>query len=501
MPIPANIEDLINGQIVEWERIEFKRGWNPVPILHTICALANDFNNWGGGYIIVGMDEQDGKPMLPPIGLQQNQIDPIQKNLLNLCYRLRPNYFPIVEPIAFQQKNILIIWAPGGSNRPYEAPESLTKDAHYFHYIRRLSSTVKTKAAERNELIAMANQTPFDDQINQRAQISALDQSLIQAYLKKVKSSLADQTLTLPFEQLCRNMNIVDGPNEDIHPKNVGLLFYNTTPETFIAGSRIEIVQFEDKVGDSFSEKVFDGPVHQQLYDVLEFMNSSVIEEKVHKVKGLAEAVRFTNYPLEALEESIVNAVYHKDYQENNPVEIRIFKNRIEILSYPGPLPPFNKDNLMTENIAARRYRNRRIGDFLKELRLTEGRGTGFPKIRKALKENGSPAPLFLTDDDRTFFQTTIYAHPLTDLKAVASALTEKNIHLLDFCQTARSRAEILKKLNLSNQTKNYQKQIVPLIERRFLKQTMPGSPTAPNQKYVVSITGKLLLENRKSQQ
>jgi len=126
MPIPANIEDLINGQIVEWERIEFKRGWNPVPILHTICALANDFNNWGGGYIIVGMDEQDGKPMLPPIGLQQNQIDPIQKNLLNLCYRLRPNYFPIVEPIAFQQKNILIIWAPGGSNRPYEAPESPT---------------------------------------------------------------------------------------------------------------------------------------------------------------------------------------------------------------------------------------------------------------------------------------------------------------------------------------------------------------------------------------
>jgi len=37
-----------------------------------------------------------------------------------------------------------------------------------------------------------------------------------------------------------------------------------------------------------------------------------------------------------------------------------------------------------------RRYRNRRIGEFLKELKLTEGRCTGIPKIRKALRENGS---------------------------------------------------------------------------------------------------------------
>ncbi|MDG6245013.1 MAG: hypothetical protein QCH31_11625 [Methanolobus sp.] len=52
---------------------------------------------------------------------------------------------------------------------------------------------------------------------------------------------------------------------------------------------------------------------------------------------------------------------------------VLLFTTRSGILSYPGPLPPLNKDNLMDENISSRRYRNRIIGDFLKELHLTEG--------------------------------------------------------------------------------------------------------------------------------
>ena len=60
----------------------------------------------------------------------------------------------------------------------------------------------------------------------------------------------------------------------------------------------------------------------------------------------------------------------------------------------------------------SRRYRNRRIGEFLKELHLTEGRNTGFQKIIRALKANGSPMPTFETDDARSYFLTTIGIHP-----------------------------------------------------------------------------------------
>lgn len=58
-----------------------------------------------------------------------------------------------------------------------------------------------------------------------------------------------------------------------------------------------------------------------------------------------------------------------------------------------------------------RRYRNRRIGDFLKELHLVEGRNTGIPTAIREIKKNGSPLPIFLTDEDRTFFSVIIPIH------------------------------------------------------------------------------------------
>lgn len=54
MPLPINVNDLLHGKAVEWERLEFKQGWNPVDTLHTLFAFANDFHNLGGGYVVVG---------------------------------------------------------------------------------------------------------------------------------------------------------------------------------------------------------------------------------------------------------------------------------------------------------------------------------------------------------------------------------------------------------------------------------------------------------------
>jgi predicted HTH transcriptional regulator len=61
MPLPINIDDMITGQNIEWERLEFKESWNPISILHSICAFANDINNWGGGYIVIEL-KQNGSP-------------------------------------------------------------------------------------------------------------------------------------------------------------------------------------------------------------------------------------------------------------------------------------------------------------------------------------------------------------------------------------------------------------------------------------------------------
>ena len=68
MPLPIDHE-ILKGRLVERERLEFKKGWNPEAVLHTLCAFANDFHNWGGGYIFIGIEAKQGRPILPPDGL------------------------------------------------------------------------------------------------------------------------------------------------------------------------------------------------------------------------------------------------------------------------------------------------------------------------------------------------------------------------------------------------------------------------------------------------
>ena len=84
MALPVNLEQLLTGQVVEWARLECKAGWNEEGALHTICAFANDLDNWGGGYLIIGVAEQDGRLELPPAGLLPAQVDAIQKKLMEL---------------------------------------------------------------------------------------------------------------------------------------------------------------------------------------------------------------------------------------------------------------------------------------------------------------------------------------------------------------------------------------------------------------------------------
>lgn len=112
------------------------------------------------------------------------------------------------------------------------------------------------------------------------------------------------------------------------------------------------------------------------------------------------------------MEEIIANALYHRDYQTREPVEIRIYSDQIMVINYGGPDRSIRLSEFKKGTVFPRRYRNRRLGDFLKELDLTEGKATGIPTITKALEENGSPQAVFDTDEDRSYFHVTIQIHP-----------------------------------------------------------------------------------------
>ena len=503
MALPVNIERLVKGTVVETERIEFKKGWNPEDVIHTMCAFANDINNLGGGYIVIGVEEEEGNPMLPPSGLQANQLDAIQKKLVELSNRIKPTYFGRPSPATIDGENIFVLYCPGGDNRPYTAPVSLSdKTKGRAQWIRRYNSTVQANNEEQQKLHEMAAKIPFDDRINHQASLDDLSLSLIKEFLQRVKSPLFDQVDQIPFVELCRQMEIVKGPNEDIKPINAGLLLFNESPTDFFPGAKIEVVIYKDDIGDRFSEKIFDGPIHKQLEQALEYLQTNVIREEVAKVQDQAEAERFQNYPYAAIEETLANAVYHRSYQHRASIEVSVRLDKIEVLSFPGPLPPVDNAMLQRERIVARDYRNRRIGDFLKELQLTEGRATGFPKIYSAMERNGSPKPHFETDADRTYFLATLPIHSSLKEQAQAGAQAGAQGQKYDLNKTEKailayldkgpsSRSDIIDHLGSSSRSGYFKETLKGLLEDDLIAYTHPDSPTHPDQKYKITDVGK----------
>ena len=412
MAIPVSIEKLLNENIVEWARIEFKEGWNPDSTLKTISAFANDIDNWGGGYIVIGVKEENGKILKPITGLNEESVDHIQKEILKYCKYLKPNYVPQSEPVYYEGKMVLLIWCPGGYERPYQCPKRPTsKNSEKAYYIRKLSSTIEATDLDVKELIALTHNIPFDDRVNIKSELTDLKYPIIRNYLETVNSNLLNTLEHKRLEDLAKDLRIADGPKEYFKPLNVGLLFFNDKPETFFPYSRIELVNIPDPTGQGMEERIFTGPIDQQLRDVLSYLKNNVIAEKIFKLNGQAEAIRVKNYSYEALEEFISNAIYHKSYQLYEPITIRIEKEQIEITSIPGPDRSISDRDISNYNMRTRRYRNRRIGDFLKELHLVEGRNTGIPTAIKSIKENGSPMPKLLTDKERTFFSVIMPIH------------------------------------------------------------------------------------------
>lgn len=249
----------------------------------------------------------------------------------------------------------------------------------------------------------------FDEKVNMRASIGDLKHPIIRNYLSYLDNELFELSSNMTIEELGKQMKILS--TECYKPLNVGLLFFNDNPEQFFPYSRIEVVNIPDPTGQGMEERIFKGPIDLQLKDALTYIRNNVIAEKVFKVSGEAKAVRVFNYSYEAIEEFLSNAIYHKSYQIHEPVTVRIEKELIEITSLPGPDRSISDEDIKNYQMRTRRYRNRRIGDFLKELHLIEGRNTGIPTALRAIKENGSPLPEFITDEDRTFFTVVIPIH------------------------------------------------------------------------------------------
>lgn len=166
---------------------------------------------------------------------------------------------------------------------------------------------------------------------------------------------------------------------------------------------------------------------------------------------------------------------------------------------------------MKTGEMINRRYRNRRIGEFLKELDFTEGRRTGIPKMRRALIANGSPEPTFYTDAARLSFWTEIKVHPeffnervptifqKARVEAQVEAevkLSETELKILQSCsKQPLSNKEILSLLGYKSLPGNLKKALKKLKDIKAIEYTIPETPKSQHQKNRITKKGIELLE------
>ena len=430
MALPISIERLLDGRTVEGHRIEFKQGWNPASIYRTICAFANDISNEGGGYIVVGVDEENGIPVRPVIGIPIEEIEPIGKEMVAFDNLINPVYHPKTSAEDIDGKIVFVIWCPAGQDRPYEVPDDVTaKEKKYNYRVRYNSSSIIPKGEMFRELMDLANNIPYDDRANTSAGIADVSKTLVRDFLVKTGSKLARQIETESFHDILDAMNLLAGPREAVYPRNVALMMFNDHPEKFFPYLQVDITIFpkgKKHDPDNFIEvPPIKGPIDSIYRKTMAYLRTNVIKENVQKRNYKEEADRSFNYPMHALEEIIGNALYHYNYRQREPITIEIEPDAIYISNPGGPDRSLKLEDFTKGIVRPRQYRNRRIGDFFKELDITEGKSTGIPTITAAMQKNGSPAVKYDFDDSYSWFMATVPVHPVFLKDTVSDTLND----------------------------------------------------------------------------
>ena len=431
--LPIDVDGLLRNRGVESERVELKASWDPATtgpqVLRTICAFANDYHNLNGGYVVIGAAERDGRAVLPPKGLSDAEVEAAQKWILGNCKRIDPPYVPVLSPETVEDRRILVVWAPASDAGAHRAPDGRDPPRHRY-WIRLGAETVDAegRGGLLTSFLRQKTGVPWDDRPARGASVEDMSETRVREHLRSAGSGLLREP---DARSVYRRMRIVSRVNGREAPRNVGLLFFARDPGQWFRCATIEVVQFaSDRGGDTQEERTFRGGLSDRLRECLNYLGGLSTGYLQKSTSGF-QSRRWESYPLAALREIVVNAAYHSGYDESQPepIKVYLFPGRIEVASYPGPVPGIERRHFLPgAEVPSAPARNRRIGEFLKDLELAEARLSGLPKVFKAMEDNGSPPPSFDFDEGRTWFRAVLRAHPQYEALSAARDAAELRV-------------------------------------------------------------------------
>ena len=336
--------------LFENQNIEFKQEYVP-----DIRKEVMGFANAEGGTVYVGI-RKDGKVL----GVEDP--DGVMLQIVNsLKDALAPDIMPFVRvnSVEIEGKQVVEINVTTGTNRPYYLREKGLKPSGV--YVRKGSSTQPMTEEGIREMILQNSGRSFElcRSMNQELTFHTL-----QAEMQK-------RLIELGTSQM-RTLKLI---GEDGLYTNLALLLSDQCETT----TKVALFQGTDK--EVFRDrKEFTGSILKQLEEVYQFIN--LLNKTKATFSGL-DRTDMRDYPEEAVRESLLNSIVHRDYSFSGSNLVNIYENRMEIVSLGGLVSGLELKSIF---LGVSQSRNPNLAAVFYRMRLIESYGTGIGKIERAYK-------------------------------------------------------------------------------------------------------------------
>jgi ATP-dependent DNA helicase RecG len=391
-------------------------GFVPSPNVEGLAQALVAFANGDGGTVLVGID-QDGRAS------SDVAPDDLEESLLAAQARCRPPVEVGWEQVETPIGTVVAIRIP-------RSPElhSLV-DGRVL--IRSGPDNKPLTGSEVRQLAVTKSVGDYEVELVPTAGASDLDMEILEEHLTK-RRERGGGPLDRSMPEFLQE---IGAAGEKGRPTVAGMLLFGRRPQAHLPQSRMVFVRFvgtEPRGSDGLAgygrREEIDGPlpriVERAWQVVWEEMRVGAV------VKGLVREEQ-TQYPPFAVREALVNAVCHRDYRlRGRRVEVRMFDDRLEVVS-PGGLPGYiTLDNIVDEHFS----RNPRIVAGLYQWGFIEELGLGIDRMIEEMVRAGHPAPDFRA----TPYSFTVILHNLRERPAALDwerSMNERQLRALQYLQ------------------------------------------------------------------
>lgn len=446
----------------------------PRKLFDTLSSFSNQDD---GGIIVFGINEESGYK-------ECGVYDPhdLQKKVNEQCLQMEPIVRPLLTVVEKDEKFFVSAEIPGIDiiERPcfYRGKGRLKGS-----YTRIGDSDEPMTEYEVYSYEAFRRKYQDDIRPVHRATLRSLDQQKLGEYIDQLKAG-KPHLAAIDEETIYELMSIKR--NDEI--TLMAVMLFSPYPQAYfpqlcitavvVPGTELGV---EGSAGERFLDNQrIEGSIPEMLDAAIAFVRRNMRTKTIVNPETGKREDR-TDYPITAVREAVLNSLVHRDYSihtEGMPIQIVMFDDRIEIRNPGGIYGRIKVDQLGKVQPDTR---NPVLATALEVLGVTENRYSGIPTIRKELKKNGLPEPLF--EDQRGQFSVTFFN--TNDSHPAKAELDDKASGLVEFCRTPRTRQEIADYLGLSSISYAIKDYVMPLVDKGVIKLSIPDKPRSPKQLYI----------------